>query len=1064
MGRRKAAPLTAQRVKEALISERKQKPCVKCGLDDHGYLNKGGKRSCTKDDNYLRDEQREIWAQHELNPLNEDAVVEARLAAANATVEATGESQAQEIPIRTVPGAEPTLRKGQSSTSSSRGPGSSVRIESKERPSHPNLSPDVLDTPATSEESSRGKTFVPSNDEVVGKNEGKGKGKKEPIRPKALLVPADYADRKPDGTVGDKIRTVVNFFKIDKLPKTVFKYTIDLPEVRGREVGSRDAKRLLIEKLLLRAPYIRNNSTHVATDFNSLIFSTVDLFSTNGQPGIVGRVVATSLAPQTGSTEPPITINVEYKESIPCSDILRRYVTNQARDFDYADVVTALNVFTYKYLSLPQSGVTVFGGNKFFINVPAGKQEDRDILLSPGLHIRRGFFASTRPGMDSTFLNVNVAASAFFNEVNLAAFVGSHFGLVYDNSRLNESQARIFGRVIRGLKVRFTYDPQTKQELQDDSGRKRRVAGIGLTADQQMFSHSTLGNISVQNYFNNCKHVSVRISLLLTHPPIDLHLNVRFWMLPTINVGSANKDRPEAHVYIPPEYLHIEPNQLFSGKLEGTQTQNMIRFACQRPNINRDIVQTHGMRRLGIKPADAHLQANFDLDIQQTLAEINARILPVPNLLYASGSTAGSLRPDRGSWNLEHRRFHQPGILKTLHVLALQIRQEDVASIVQEPSVLLATALRGYGLQTNSEPNIVTISSSPQAGTAPFATRFEAVLQAGLVALEKARPGPIELIVIVLDRRDVEKYSVIKRWADSRVGIPTVCSVRDKFIKKSNDTFGNLALKINIKMGGINHVLGQGDFGKLLKMRTMIMGADVTHPAQQSIPGCPSIAGVVATVGRDFATYPGSLRLQESRQEVSHTPQAPPPHTLTAFQIIADLESMVKERLLAFYNKSNCLPHSILFFRDGVSESQFVHVKELELSAVRAGCVRAFQRLSKHDAAIGKMASYDPLITVVIVGKRHQTRFFPTKGTYNHPPGLVVDTEVCHPSYFDFYLQAHASGQGTARSAHYFVVHDEMGFSADELQQLVRISPYLAFPHPPPPPNLRPTLPPSTLN
>lgn len=81
------------------MAERKQKPCEKCGNEDHGYLNKASKRSCPKDDDRLPGELREIWVQHELNPHNEDATVEARIAAANAANEAAGQPQAQTLPI-----------------------------------------------------------------------------------------------------------------------------------------------------------------------------------------------------------------------------------------------------------------------------------------------------------------------------------------------------------------------------------------------------------------------------------------------------------------------------------------------------------------------------------------------------------------------------------------------------------------------------------------------------------------------------------------------------------------------------------------------------------------------------------------------------------------------------------------------------------------------------------------------------------------------------------------------------------------------------------------------------
>ena len=42
----------------------------------------------------------------------------------------------------------------------------------------------------------------------------------------------------------------------------------------------------------------------------------------------------------------------------------------------------------------------------------------------------------------------------------------------------------------------------------------------------------------------------------------------------------------------------------------------------------------------------------------------------------------------------------------------------------------------------------------------------------------------------------------------------------------------------------------------------------MTHPSPGSLKGTPSIAGVVASIDADFAQYPASLRLQESKKEV----------------------------------------------------------------------------------------------------------------------------------------------------------------------------------------------------
>lgn len=141
------------------------------------------------------------------------------------------------------------------------------------------------------------------------------------------------------------------------------------------------------------------------------------------------------------------------------------------------------------------------------------------------------------------------------------------------------------------------------------------------------------------------------------------------------------------------------------------------------------------------------------------------------------------------------------------------------------------------------------------------------------------------------------------------------------------------------------------------------------------------------------------------------------------------------------------LPNAILFYRDGVSESQFAHVNEQEFPQIKEGCADAFKSLCQTNPELRKQASYDPKITLVVVGKRHQTRFFPpgnahrsqTSKSGNFRPGLLVDSVICHPYYFDFYLQAHDSIKGTARSAHYRVLQNEMNFQAPDLQRLVNI-------------------------
>ena len=50
--------------------------------------------------------------------------------------------------------------------------------------------------------------------------------------------------------------------------------------------------------------------------------------------------------------------------------------------------------------------------------------------------------------------------------------------------------------------------------------------------------------------------------------------------------------------------------------------------------------------------------------------------------------------------------------------------------------------------------------------------------------------------------------------------------------------------------------------------------------------------------------------------------------------------------------------------------------------------------------------------------------------------GVLVDSDICHPTEFDFYLSSHAGVQGTSKPAHYHVLLGENKKGAHELQLL----------------------------
>lgn len=137
------------------------------------------------------------------------------------------------------------------------------------------------------------------------------------------------------------------------------------------------------------------------------------------------------------------------------------------------------------------------------------------------------------------------------------------------------------------------------------------------------------------------------------------------------------------------------------------------------------------------------------------------------------------------------------------------------------------------------------------------------------------------------------------------------------------------------------------------------------------------------------------------------------------------------------------LPSHILFYRDGVSESQYGMVLHEEKPQIVDACKEYFEEvrktsMAKNRGGLNLRSTWTPKITLIVVTKRHHARFYPTTGNQvNLNVGSVADTRVVTPNHLSFYLQSHASALGTARSALYNVIYDNVGYSANDLQAIV---------------------------
>lgn len=395
--------------------------------------------------------------------------------------------------------------------------------------------------------------------------------------------------------------------------------------------------------------------------------------------------------------------------------------------------------------------------------------------------------------------------------------------------------------------------------------------------------------------------------------------------LPVINVGNEKRE-----VWIPAELCEIVSGTPLRGKLTDTQTSTMLQLACNPPATNARTILSEGFQKLGLNPASLGEPINnFGVTISTAMAVIPARILPAPGLSYRN-----NVRPTTrdGSWNILDVSFHRAGNMENWAVLVVfeQGRMRfkgpndpDMWRLIQGFRNKCASA----GMATpNERPRLEAAGPlAPRSDEDPHRQGALEKLRAAVEKLMKPRPS---FILVLLDNRDNYIYPGLKKLCDMQLGVATVCMQLNKAMKEQGQDqyFSNVALKVNTKLGGHNHLLDDKDMKWLKQKRTMIVGADVTHPGPASVDGTPSIAAVVASIDGHFVQYPASLRLQETKKEV-RVCGTRTGGLLTCFsQMISDLDEMMVERLQLWQKRcNNLLPERVFMFRDGVSEVRLAY-------------------------------------------------------------------------------------------------------------------------------------------
>ncbi|KIP10273.1 hypothetical protein PHLGIDRAFT_125630 [Phlebiopsis gigantea 11061_1 CR5-6] len=612
----------------------------------------------------------------------------------------------------------------------------------------------------------------------------------------------------------------------------------------------------------------------------------------------------------------------------------------------------------------------------------------RDIVR--GLQAVSGYFQSVRPVLGNFIVNVDTTTAAFYKPDRLVTAAMSYLDPRLKDIRVfigmcrDRRQFERLRRFFKGVAVIVR------------GGRRRVIRDLIEEAGIYEFEKGDRP-ISVAEHYREMYHE-------------ELH---RPWLF---GIKCDGGD------VFPAEFCSVAPGQRYKKKLDPDQTAEFLKISVKDPGPRlQAILGAVNGPLLGYRDSPWMLEANMEVDVRPL--EIDARQLPAPAVKY-NGSYADTTRV-AGAWNVVGKKLYAPVTVSSWAVVNFDSAQSQPADITKFIH-MMSNNMFALGMVV-PDPRQISVGIGNIHN--PNQSLEDARIRMGsdIPADKRNLFMKAAFIIVILPASALELRKMVKYWGDVVQGMATQCVRAPKYKTNLNDQYcNNVALKINAKLGGVNSLPDSQDIRAMLE-GAMVVGCDVSHPAP-NIKDRPSLASVVTSYNSTATKYRVYLDCQAPRQE-----------------IIDRIAAMLHYALRAYRDYNKKLPHTMIVYRDGVSEGEYWQVMDREIGQIKGGSSAAIDpsviALITTVAMIQGEFGNQVQVVFIAVGKRHHIRFFPTtsqgrdkKG--NCLPGLVVDSGVVHSSLPDFYLQSHAGLIGTSRPSHYVVLHNDPQWTVDSLQML----------------------------
>ncbi|KAF2648957.1 Piwi-domain-containing protein [Lophiostoma macrostomum CBS 122681] len=819
-----------------------------------------------------------------------------------------------------------------------------------------------------------------------------------------------------------------HFFLDDRgLDKELHQYTISgiitAEQENEHRIPSRLRRKELMEKALTQSSFIQFHSQDFATDNLGLLVSVLsaeDLWKARHGPDstlpddeVLDEFEVVSRQAFKNIPEEKLRLKLIYNGPIAMptlKEVSKGNITSLPLILQHGTTITpahAMGILISTAAS--RQGAFALNGKKFY-------SPQNTIDFGIGVSAYRGFFAALKVGMGKPLLNVSRCTTAFYDSVTGDIFM-RRYRRNTAASDFTEEDRIVLERVLKGIRVHISYQNRTKpicslgqppkeekflkKKDRDDKNEKGRMISVADHLDEENRTQPALV------------------------PAIQIQ-EVKDSECFCVNIGSRQKPQ-----FIPAELVTIVEHQTFKLNLPGDAAATMIEETREEPQNSRRNVCQEGLRLLGFTSpfSDIFKKANIGLK-GNAMIGIPACQISYPTILYKD--LAHKL--DEPSWNLGGgKKYLNTTSVFSGYVLVIvpknaqygiegemitddlyqsmgakcikKIFEEMIRCGVNVTSGTTRVSIHENSIEAWFKQRVLIQAADVSQGT------FEAELQTVIANIPKdTKPDFILYLNPSKKSEYAQHFASVKRVIDTKLGIPSLCIADD--VARSQRKFyqyaSNIALKANLKLGNSNHNIGLTPHEKSRlftgfnpqaktegRFDTLILGADVTHATGASPETSLSIAAVVGNVDQNMGKFYGSVRCQGAGVE-----------------IIEDMHG------------------KILYYRDGVGDSQYEMIRRNEVRAIESAYADYRAELKR------TVEPEKPPITVVVVTKRHNTRFYPPQAnsTANCDPGTCVESGVTSPVYFDFFLQSHTPVKGTAKPTYYCVLQNEMQFSPKILQ------------------------------